>query len=90
MELDDGAAEPPALQLPLSKVKKICRLDPDVHMVSADAVNVLAFACVRSLLQRDGNSSALLPGTIHSTVREVGTQRSDDCETKDRAIARYQ
>ncbi|MFH4977648.1 hypothetical protein AB6A40_004357 [Gnathostoma spinigerum] len=31
-------------RLPLSKVKRICKLDPDLHLISSEAVHVLTIA----------------------------------------------
>lgn len=36
--------------LPLSRVKKICKLDPDVHMITSDSVKLITFCSVSFFL----------------------------------------
>lgn len=36
----------PTLNFPLAKIKKICKLDPDVQNVSGDAIKLITFATV--------------------------------------------
>ena len=32
--------------LPLSRIKKICKLDPDVHMLTSEALKIVTFSAV--------------------------------------------
>ena len=35
--------------LPFSRIKKICKLDPDVHMLTSDALKIVTFSAVSDL-----------------------------------------